>query len=62
MIITQIAKVYKRPIACVTIDWLIDSDKADSILDLSNYLIKDIFYRVEAYAFGFKEKDAEKIQ
>lgn len=62
MRIIKIAKVYKRPIACVTIDWLIDSDKANTILDLNTYLIKDVFYGLEAYVFGFKEKDAEKIQ
>jgi hypothetical protein len=60
--LTQIAKVYQRPIPCVSIDWLLQSGKANAILDPQDFAISEIFYGVEAYVVGFSDELGEKIE
>jgi hypothetical protein len=60
--LTQIAKVYQRPIPCVSIDWLLQSHKANAILDPQDFAISDIFYGVEAYVVGFSDQLGERIE
>lgn len=58
----KIAKLYKSPIDCVTIGWLIDSRKKNKLLPTRNYSIPSIFYNVVVGVLGFTPEKADKLK
>ena len=47
---------------CVTIDWLIESEKVNSVLEVDLFKVKKVFYGVEIHLLGFTKQITANIK
>jgi hypothetical protein len=51
----KIARTYEPPIACVTIDWLIDSHRKNKKLPVDKYKIEKLFHGAHVKILDFDQ-------
>ncbi len=58
----KIAKIYQRPIACVKVDWLLDSAAKGEAMPIETYEITDIFYGVEVELLELSHAKTNRVK
>lgn len=57
----QIARTYQPPIACVTIEWLIDSHRKNKKLPVDKYKVDRLFHGAHVKVLDFNEEKSRRL-
>lgn len=58
----QIARTYDPPIACVTIEWLTESQRRNKKLPVDSYQVKKLFYGADVKVLDFDHEKSKRLE